>query len=215
MIQSPVRTKASGPPAAASGATCRTTVPYAVPLIRASQMRTMSRTPCSRSFFGQRHVRHLGHARVARGPHPRSTSTESASTSRSGSSMRACRSSMLSKTTARPRCCSRCGDAAAGLMMAPRGARLPRSTAMPAAGISGASRGSDDVGVPDPRVVEVVDERPPGHGDRLGIEQVLHLAQHGEQAAGAVQVVHEEPAGRLEVDEERHARADARRSRRG
>jgi hypothetical protein len=32
--------------------TCRTTVPYAVPLIRPSQTRTMSRTPCSSSFFG-------------------------------------------------------------------------------------------------------------------------------------------------------------------
>ena len=49
---SPVRTRASGPPAAASGETCRTTVPYAVPLIRPSQTRTMSRTPCSSSFFG-------------------------------------------------------------------------------------------------------------------------------------------------------------------
>jgi hypothetical protein len=45
--------------------------------------------------------------------------------------MRVWKSSMLSKTRARPRCCMRCGEAAAGLMMAPAGARLPRSTAMP------------------------------------------------------------------------------------
>jgi hypothetical protein len=51
-IGSPVRTSASGPPAAASGATCRTTVPYAVPLIRASLMRTMSRTPAASSLAG-------------------------------------------------------------------------------------------------------------------------------------------------------------------
>ena len=51
-IQSPVWTRPSGPPAADSGATCSTTVPYAVPLIRPSQMRTMSRTPCSSSFLG-------------------------------------------------------------------------------------------------------------------------------------------------------------------
>ena len=51
-MTSPLRTRANGPPAAASGATCRTTVPYAVPLIRPSQIRTMSRTPCSSSFVG-------------------------------------------------------------------------------------------------------------------------------------------------------------------
>ena len=51
-MMSPVRMNASGPPAAASGATCRMTVPYAVPLMRASLMRTMSRTPCSSSFCG-------------------------------------------------------------------------------------------------------------------------------------------------------------------
>ncbi|CAB4820451.1 unannotated protein [freshwater metagenome] len=51
-IMSPVCTTASGPPAAASGATWRTTVPYAVPLIRPSQIRTISRTPFSNNFFG-------------------------------------------------------------------------------------------------------------------------------------------------------------------
>ena len=49
---SPVRTLASGPPTAASGVTCRTTVPYAVPLIRPSQMRTMSRMPSASSLAG-------------------------------------------------------------------------------------------------------------------------------------------------------------------
>ena len=41
-ISSPFCTSPSGPPAAASGVTCSTTVPYAVPLMRPSQMRTMS-----------------------------------------------------------------------------------------------------------------------------------------------------------------------------
>ena len=41
---SPVSTNASGPPIADSGATCSTTVPKAVPLMRASEMRTMSGT---------------------------------------------------------------------------------------------------------------------------------------------------------------------------
>ena len=49
---SPVFTSASGPPAADSGATCSTTVPYAVPLMRASEMRTMSVMPLRRIFGG-------------------------------------------------------------------------------------------------------------------------------------------------------------------
>jgi len=49
---SPSRTRPSGPPIADSGETCSTMVPKAVPLIRASEMRTMSFTPCWSSFLG-------------------------------------------------------------------------------------------------------------------------------------------------------------------
>src|SRR5437879_13270466 len=48
-----------------------------------------------------------------------------------GSSMRLWKSSMFSNTTARPLCFMSLGVAAEGLMMAPSGQRLPRSTAMP------------------------------------------------------------------------------------
>ena len=48
---------------------------------------------------------------------------------------------MVSNTTARPRCVSSAGVAALGLMTAPRGARLPRSTAMPASALNGAANG--------------------------------------------------------------------------
>jgi len=65
------------------------------------------------------------------GPQPRSTSTESASTSRSGSSIRVLKSSIESNTSARPRCRSRCGDAAEGFSTAPDGARLPRNARPP------------------------------------------------------------------------------------
>ena len=51
-MRSPLRTRPSGPPAAASGVTCSTMVPKAVPLMRASEMRTMSLTPACASFFG-------------------------------------------------------------------------------------------------------------------------------------------------------------------
>ena len=49
---SPFSTSASGPPAAASGAMCSTTVPYAVPVMRASEMRTMSVMPFFSSLAG-------------------------------------------------------------------------------------------------------------------------------------------------------------------
>ena len=51
-MRSPLRTAASGPPTAASGATCSTIEPNAVPDMRASEMRTMSFTPACASFFG-------------------------------------------------------------------------------------------------------------------------------------------------------------------
>ncbi len=49
---SPSRTSPSGPPTADSGVMCSTMVPKAVPLMRASEMRTMSLTPAWASFFG-------------------------------------------------------------------------------------------------------------------------------------------------------------------
>ena len=213
---SPVRTSASGPPAAASGATCRTTVPYAVPLIRPSQIRTMSRTPCCEQLGRQRHVRR---PRACPGsPSARSRAAPAPSRRRRRGPGRRC-------GRAGPRCCRRrppgrgacssSGEAAAGLMTAPSGARLPRSTAMPASGSSGAVAGPDDLGVPDLRVVEVVDQRPAGDGERVGSSRSRDLAQHGEQPAGPVEVLHQEPAGRLQVDQQRHAGADRGRSRPG
>ena len=50
--RSPVCATANGPLSAASGVTCSTIVPRAVPLIRPSEIRTMSFTPCRASFFG-------------------------------------------------------------------------------------------------------------------------------------------------------------------
>ena len=49
---SPVFTSASGPPTADSGVMCSTMVPNAVPLIRASEIRTMSLTPARKSLLG-------------------------------------------------------------------------------------------------------------------------------------------------------------------
>src|SRR3982751_5358282 len=57
--------------------------------------------------------------------------------SRSGSSIFALNSSMVSNTTALPRCLSSLGVAADGLITAPSGARLPRNMAMPALALNG------------------------------------------------------------------------------
>ena len=54
--------------------------------------------------------------------------------------MRALKSSMLSKTIALPRCFNKLALAAAGLMTAPSGAKLPRNTAIPALGCNGSLR---------------------------------------------------------------------------
>ncbi len=43
----------------------------------------------------------------------------------------------------------------------------------------------------------------------VGVEQVRDLAQHRQQAAGAVEVLHEEASRRLQVDEQRNRGADA------
>ena len=61
-IVSPSRTSASGPPSAASGVMCRTIAPNAVPLMRASERRTMSLTPCVAELLRDRQVAGLGHA---------------------------------------------------------------------------------------------------------------------------------------------------------
>ncbi|MCY1366479.1 hypothetical protein D9M69_533760 [compost metagenome] len=73
------------------------------------------------------------------GPQFLSTMMQCSSMSRFSSSMRLCRSSALSNTTARPLCTSSSGVAALGLMMAPLGARLPRSTQMPALSLKGSA----------------------------------------------------------------------------
>ncbi len=48
-----------------------------------------------------------------------------------------------------------------------------------------------------------------GHGERRGVEQVLHLMQGSQQATGPVEVLHQMLPGGLQVDQQRHIRADA------
>src|SRR4029077_9306616 len=67
----------------------------------------MSRTPAARSLAGSGVFAASGMPGYPLGPQPRNTITQVSSMSRSGSSIRAWKSSMLSNTTARPRCTSR------------------------------------------------------------------------------------------------------------
>ena len=74
-MTSPSRTRPSGPPTAASGAACSTTVPKLVPLIRESVTRTMSVTPARTSRAGIGIMPHSGMPGTPTGPQPASTST--------------------------------------------------------------------------------------------------------------------------------------------
>ena len=77
--------------------------PPAVPLIRASETRTMSRTPAARSFFGIGSEPASGIPGPPTGPAFWSTRTLSGVTGSAGSSTRAPRSARSRKTQARPR----------------------------------------------------------------------------------------------------------------
>ncbi len=107
--------------------------------MRASEIRTMSLTPWARSLAGIGIIPSSGMPGKPLGPQFLSTRTQSASTSRAGSSIRALRSSWFSNTTALPRCLSRRGSAADGLITAPSGQRFPRSTAIPEWALNGSS----------------------------------------------------------------------------
>ena len=67
---------------------------------------------------------------------------------------------------------------------------------------------ADHLAIPDLRAVEIVDQWRPGDRESGRVEQVLDLAQHRQQTARAVEVLHQELAGRLQVDQQRHVGPD-------
>ena len=95
-------------------------------------------------------------------------------------------------------------------MTAPFGARLPRRMAMPASGLNGSSNGRDDLAVEARGVLHVLPERAAVHGQRVLVQEpaLAERAQHHRQAAGVVEVLHQEPAGGHQVDEAVHAAAE-------
>ena len=109
--------------------------------MRASLMRTMSVMPFLSTLGGKGILPTSAMPGKPLGPQFFSTSTQVSSTSKFSSSIRAWKSSMFSNTTARPVCTINSGEAALGLMTAPRSAKLPRSTAMPALSLKGSENG--------------------------------------------------------------------------
>ena len=129
-MRSPLRTCANGPPIADSGVTCNTIVPKAVPLMRPSEMRTISLTPARANFMGIGMYPASGIPGAPLGPIFLSTKMSSAVTSKSELSIRLAKSAASSNTTARPSCSMSFSFAADCLMMAPPGAKLPCNTAI-------------------------------------------------------------------------------------
>jgi len=102
------------------------------------------------------------------------------------------------------------GDAAEGLMMAPSGQRLPRSTAIPASFLNGDLK---------PWMTSRFQ-----HGASLLFSQIVlpltvsasrcrrlfspQLPQHGRQAAGVIEILHQVLARGHQIDERMHAAAE-------
>jgi hypothetical protein len=62
---------------------------------------------------------------------------------------------------------------------------------------------ADHLGVPNGSAVQVVDEWTSSDSDGRRVEEIAHLPQDCEQPAGAVEVIHQEPARRLQIDQQR------------
>ena len=177
--------------------------------MRASEMRTMSRTPCASSFCGMGRFPTSGIPGAPTGPAFCSTSTLSAVTSRSGSSIRAARSAREEKTTAGPRWRSRWGEAATCLITAPSGHRLPRRMASPPSGSSGApaaattsrsrSREASERSSGAGRRARFSATVSPGHGAALPVQQGGQLLHHRRDAPDLEQGLHLVATGRAEV----------------
>ena len=207
---SPSFTSASGPPTAASGLTCSTTVPNAVPLMRASEMRTMSLRPFEPSFFGIGSAPASGMPGAPTGPALRSTITDCGVTLRLGSSIRASRSSSESNTTAGPfvleQVRRRGGDLDRGALRREVAVEHRDRRALHHRIVERADHLVVDIGRP------ALDDVADGLAvDQLGgeIEMILQPPPQRRQAAGGVEVLHEIHAGGLEIEQRRHVAADA------
>ncbi len=126
--------------------------------------------------------------------------------------MRARRSSMDSNTTARPRWLNSDGLAALGLITAPSGQRLPFEHPDSGDRIRGLGKSTDDIAVVALGRGEALADRLAPNGGGVHMQQRRQLLHDGRQAAGIVQILHQKPAGGLQVDQQRDVRWTAGRS---
>ena len=174
----------------------------------------MSVTPCPQELGRNRQVPPLGHpgrrrpARRSAAPLPSRRRLEP------GSSTRAARSWMSSKTTARPSCCeeARVGRRDSSSRRRPEQSEPCRTTRLPPlverTRRAGGSPPSSTISAPA-RFSRTVR---PDDGQCVEMQQVGDLRHHRREPAGVVEVLHQVPAGGLQVDEPRRRRARARRS---
>ena len=208
-MRSPDRTSPSGPPTAHSGETWRMTVPNAVPLIRASEIRTMSFTPARASFGRNRQVARLRHAganrtRILQHQHI------------------VCMHVEVRIVDARSEIFQVLEDHRASVVLEQtlvgRGALEDRAvrrevaeqreqTAVRWNGSSTeriTARSTKAGGLPQP--LARASRRSPSDSRRL--QQRLQLVQHGADAAGCVEIFHVVLARRLQVDQHRRRLAE-------
>ena len=97
-------------------------------------------------------------------------------------------------------------------MIAPSGARLPRRMAMPASGLNGSSKGVITSRFQHGASLTFSQMRLAVDGQRVLVQQpaLAELAQHDRQAAGVVEVLHQEAARGHQVDEAVARRGRAR-----
>ena len=186
-------------------------MPNAVPLMRASEMRTMSVTPCASSFAGIGICPHSGipgpalRARRCAARAPSRPSTSSA-----GSSIRAATSSTSSNTTAGPRWRSSAGRAALRLRTAPPGASEPRRTASAAGRPERRRRAARSRRGRAAAAAMLSPSVRPVTVDRVAVRAAARArASTAGDAAGAVQLLDEMLAGRAHVRDAAASRRDS------
>ena len=88
-------------------------------------------------------------------------------------------------------------------MIAPAGCQVAAQHGDAGRVLQGVPARPDDVtGPQDLGSGQVMHQRAAGDRQRRGIEQVLHLTQHGQQAPGTVKVLHQVLPGGLQVDQQ-------------
>ena len=137
------------------------------------------------------------------GPAPFSTITEVSSISRSGRSMRALKSSMLSNTTARPRCFSKLRRRRRRFDHRAVGRQIAAHHREPGALPDRFRKFVNDFAIPARRIGRVLAHGLAIHRNRIAMDHVRQFANHRRNAACVVEIFHQKLARRLDVHQQR------------